>query len=227
MYLSFNVKDKDTSITDLQQHLTSIRNWCFNNSLLINPDKTKLIVFGTKQMLSRLDDFKLSLLGKELTPCDSVRDLGIYVDSQLSYDEHISKTLSSCPSRLCQINKVKHVFDQKTLKLVINALLFSRLFYCSSVWSNTAKKNVNKLQLVQNFAARIVVNKRKYDHVRNTYTYTILHLYYWLPVKDQLYFRGAVLAFKCMSGLAPGYLSDQLITRSTVSNWKTRNSQMV
>ena len=55
MYLSFNVKDKDTSITDLQQHLTSIRNWCFNNSLLINPDKTKLIVFGTKQMLSRLD----------------------------------------------------------------------------------------------------------------------------------------------------------------------------
>ena len=36
--------------TDLQQDLTSIRNWCFNNSLLINPDKTKLIVFGTKQM---------------------------------------------------------------------------------------------------------------------------------------------------------------------------------
>ena len=165
MYLSFNVKDKDTSITDLQQHLTSIRNWCFNNSFLINPDKTKLIVFGTKQMLSRLDDFKLSLLDKELTPCDSVRDLGIYVDPQLSYDEHISKTLSSCPSRFCQINKVKHVFDQKTLKLVINALVFSRLFYCSSVWSNTAKKNVNKLQLVQNFAARIVVNKRKCDHV--------------------------------------------------------------
>ena len=49
----------------------------------------------------------------------------------------------------------------------------------------------------------------------------------WLPIKDQLYFRDAVLAFKCMSGLAPGYLSDQLITRSNVSNRKTRNSQMV
>lgn len=113
MYLSFNVKDKDILITDLQQDLTSIRNWCFNNSLLINPDKTKLIVFGTKQMLSRLDDFKLSLLGKELTPCDSVRDLGVYVDSQLSYDKHVSKTVSSCVSRLCQINRVKHVFDKK------------------------------------------------------------------------------------------------------------------
>ena len=65
-------------------------------------------------MLSRLDDFKLSLPCKELTPCDSVRDLGVYVDSQLSYDEHISKTVSSCVSRLCQINRAKHVrFVQK------------------------------------------------------------------------------------------------------------------
>ena len=224
MYLSFNVKDKDISITDLQQDLASIRNWCFNNSLLINPDKTKLIVFGTKQMLSRLDDFKLSLLGKELTPCDSVRDLGVYVDSQLCYDKHVSKTVSSCVSRLCQINRVKHVFDKKTLKLVINALVFSRLFYCSSVCSNTAKKNVDKLQLVQNFAARIVANKRKHEHVT-----PILRLLNWLPVRDQLYFRDAVLAFKCMSGLAPVYLSDKLITRSTVSKREseTRNSQML
>lgn len=118
--MSFNVKDKDKSITDLQEDLISICNWCFNNSLLINPDKTKLIVFGTKQMLSRLDDFKISLLGKELTPCNPVRNLGIYVDPRLSYDEHNSKTVSSCVSRLCQINRVKYVFDQKTLKLVIN-----------------------------------------------------------------------------------------------------------
>lgn len=156
MYLFFNIKDKDTSVTDLQQDLNSIRNWGFNNSLLINPEKTKLIVFGTKQMLSRLDDFKLSLLGKEVTPCDSVRDIGIYVDSQLSYDEHILKTVSFFVSRLCQINRVKHVFDQKTLKFEINTLVFSRLFYYSSVWSSAAKKNVNKSQLVQIFAKRIV-----------------------------------------------------------------------
>ena len=93
MYLSFNVKDKDIWITDLQQDLTSIRTWCLNNSLLINPDKTKLIVFGTKQMLSRLDDFKLSLLGKELTPCDSVRDLGVCLDPQLSCDKHFKNSV--------------------------------------------------------------------------------------------------------------------------------------
>ena len=132
--------------------------------------------------------------------------------------------MSSCVSRLCQINRVKHVFDKRTLKLVINALVFSRLFYCSSVWSNTAKKNVDELQLVQNFAARIVANKRKYEHVT-----PILRSLNWLPVRDQLYFRDAVLAFKCMSGLAPVYLSVKLITRSTVSKREldTSNSQML
>ena len=110
-------------------------------------------------------------------------------------------------------------FDQRTLKLEINALVFSRLFYCSSVWSNTAKKNVNKLQ---NLAARSVANKRKYDHIT-----TILKSLNWLPVKDHLYFRDAVSAFKCMSELDPAYLSDKLTRRSTVSSRKTRNSQML
>ena len=49
----------------------------------------------------------------------------------------------------------------------------------------------------------------------------------WLPVKDHLYFRDAVLAFKCMLELAPAYLSDKLITHSAVSNRKTRNSQLL
>ena len=83
---------------------------------------------------------------------------------------------------------------------------------------------MDKLQLVQNFAARIVAKKRKYEHVT-----PILRSLNWLPVRDQLYFRDAVLDFKCMSGLAPVYLSDKLITRSTVSKQEleTRNSQML
>lgn len=81
---------------------------------------------------------------------------------------------------------------------------------------------MNKLQLVQNFAARIVADKRKYDHVK-----PLLKSLNWLPVKDHLYFRDAVLAFKCISELAPAYLGDKLTRRSTVSSRKTRNSQML
>ena len=43
--------------------------------------------------------------------------------------------------------------------------MFSKLFYCSSVWSNAADTNLLKLQGVQNFATRIICVARKFDHV--------------------------------------------------------------
>ena len=59
-----------------------------------------------------------------------------------------------------------------------------RAFYCSSVWSNTAAKNVKKLQLIQNFAARIITNTYKYDHIT-----PVLQELKWLPVDRNLVYR--------------------------------------
>ena len=70
----------------------------------------------------------------------------------LTYNEHIKKLVSSCTVKLCQINRVKDSFDKETLKLVISSLVISKLFYCSSTWSNTSSTNISKLQSVQNFA---------------------------------------------------------------------------
>ena len=80
--------------------------------------------------------------------------------------------------------------------------------------------NVNKLQKVQNFAAPIVSNTRKYDHITR-----VLKKLKWLPVKNYLYYRDATLAFKCMTGLAPNYLCNKFICRGDVSKRNTRNSQ--
>ena len=80
----------------------------------------------------------------------------MFLDLCLSYDEHIRKTFASCKNKLIQINRIKHLLDKETLLLTINSFAFSRLFYCSSVRSNTLATNVHKLQLVQNFAARII-----------------------------------------------------------------------
>jgi hypothetical protein len=69
---------------------------------------------------------------------------------------------------------------------------------------------------------RILSGARKYDHVT-----PILKDLRWLPVRQQLYYRNAILSFKCMTGSAPAYLSSQFIQRSDVSKRITRNSQML
>ena len=97
------------------------------------------------------------VLGEKIIPLLTVKDLGMTLDSSLIYDKHIVDTVSNCITELCQINRVKHIFDKHTLSLIINALVFSKMYYCSSVWSNTSKKNISKLQSVQNFAAALLL----------------------------------------------------------------------
>ena len=159
-------------------------------------------------LCSKLHDFRLSLLGKDISPIQSAKDLGVILDSNLAFDDHIKTTVSECIARLAQISRVKHCLDRTSLLTVINALVFSKLYYCSNVWANTTEKNIRKLQAVQNYACRIVSGARKYDHVTPH-----LKSLSWLPIKDQLYYRQATMAFKCISGHAPKYLTSQFITR--------------
>ena len=90
----------------INNDLVRIRNWCFQNSLLLNPKKIKLMVYGNRQMLSNLHNFRVTLLGKEIQPSSCEKDLGVIFDRNLSFNEHITKTVSSCMSILGQINRV-------------------------------------------------------------------------------------------------------------------------
>ena len=131
----------------VNQDLRNISKWCATNALLINPDKTKLVVVGSAQLIKKLPPISLSLLGKTIfTSSVLPRILGVYIDQCLTYDVHISKTASSCMNQLVHIRRIKHLLDKKTLLLLINSFVFSKLFYCSSVWGNTSKRNLHKLQ---------------------------------------------------------------------------------
>ena len=68
-----------------------------------------------------------------------------------------------------------------------------KLLYCSTVWSSTSKRNVRKLQLVQNNACRIVAGlTEKYDHVSEA-----LKSLKWLNVRNKLlFFNDLVMVFK-------------------------------
>ena len=107
-YLSFPVRDATLAADQLTEDLRNIAAWCCKNSLLINPDKTKLLVLGTPQMLMKIpDDLSITLLSKEITSSKSAKNLGVTMDCNLTYDEHVTQLTSKCIGSLCQINRVK------------------------------------------------------------------------------------------------------------------------
>ena len=81
-----------------------------------------------------------SLLGKTILPVSVAKDLGVYIDQYLTYDVHVTKTVSSYMNQLVQRGRIEHLLDKKTHLLLINSL-------------------------VQNFAARVVLGLKKFDHI--------------------------------------------------------------
>ena len=88
LYITFPVQQCASIVEDINEDLTRIRNWCFDNCLLLNASKTKLMLFGSRHMIAKIPNFNLSLLGKDLVPARIARDLGVTFDDQLTFNDH-------------------------------------------------------------------------------------------------------------------------------------------
>ena len=64
VYLSCSLENIDSCLAKVSEDLRLIASWCCTNKLLINPDKTKLILFGTKQLLSKVPDIRVPFLSQ-------------------------------------------------------------------------------------------------------------------------------------------------------------------
>ena len=157
---------------------------------------------GTQQLLRRLpNEIAIPFLGKEITPVSSAKDLGIILHNNLTSDQHIHQLTSSCMIKICQINRVKNSFDRDTLRAIIFALVLSKFYYCSTVWSNTTATKIKKLQAVQNFACRIITKIKKFEQITPA-----LREIKWLPVSDHLHYRDNVMTLKLHEGPGPHIL---------------------
>ena len=153
LLLALPSSDLKVAISDLNSDLRAVAKWCSTNSPLINPDKTKLLIVGVPQLTRSLSLPPIVLMGKNIKPAAVVKDLGVWVNTAVTFDYHISKLSSSCLYKLRRINRIKHLLDSKILIIIINALIFSRLFYCSNVWGNTSCKTFVNFNLFRTLPA--------------------------------------------------------------------------
>ena len=89
------------------------------------------------------------------------------------------------------------------LEKVIHAFISSRLDYCNSLYVGIGQSELNRLQLVQNAAARLLTETKKREHIT-----PVLSSLHWLPVRYRIDFKILLFVFKSLYGLAPEYLSD-------------------
>jgi len=108
----------------------------------------------------------------------------------------------------------------KAAETLVHALVSSRLDYCNALlYGVTDGLQYRRLQSVQNAASRLVSGLRCRDHIRPT----LLRLH-WLPVRQRVLFKIAVVVYQCLNGLAPRYLADNCQLVSDVRPRQLRSS---
>ena len=115
-FLSFTLSNMKHSLRHVEEDLHRVFEWCCRNSLIVNPGKTKTLVVGTRQLMNQLEaPVHINFMGEVLIPVVEVKDLCMFLDSYLTYDNHIQALSASCISKLRQIGRLKHNFDQQAL----------------------------------------------------------------------------------------------------------------
>ena len=107
-------------------------------------------------------------------------------------------------------------------EIAVHAFITSKLDYCNSLLYSCRKTHLKKVQYVQNTAARIVTQTRKFDHIT-----PVLYNLHWPPVSYRTVFKILLLVFKSLNNLFPSYLADRLSYQSHSRVLRSASKQLL
>lgn len=206
LYITLTRDTATAAFQVLSNCLTGIQTWMDQNKLKLNPDKTEFILFGNPKLRSDLTPLLPStILGAKISCCESVRNLGVLFDSNLTFHSHISNVTKSCFFHIRDLSRLRRCLSLSTAIALANALVSSRLDYCNALLHNITKSELLRLQRIQNALCRVLTRTSRFSHISPH-----LKALHWLPVKQRVVFKTCLLIFKSLNYGKPSYLASYL-----------------
>ena len=138
---------------------------------------------------------------------------------------HIRRLTGRCFYQLRQLRSIRRTLTTEAAKTLVHALVISRVNYCNSIFGLTSAVHLRPLQSVVNAAARLIVKRRKYDHITDSLRDDL----HWLPIHYRCYYKLCIVIYKCLHCAASLYLVDQCVpiamnsVRSDIRSATNRN----
>ena len=183
-----------------------VESYMVANKLVLNGDKTHLLVMTTPYHHKHNQDFGISLnTGAEIIqPSYSQKLLGGFITNDFKFNEHLKdnqqSAFRSLTSRVNALAKISPISSFKTRKMVANGIVISKLIYLIQWWGGCSDYLINFLQILQNRAGRLVTK-----HGRFTPNRVVLHQCGWLSVRQMVHYHSLVLVFKIKAENKPEF----------------------
>ena len=219
--LTFASKDSEELFSSLTSDLGNLKQWLDSNRLSLNVLKTKCLFTGTRRKISLLpSELHIYLDGHSIERVNSYRCLGVQVDETLSWEAHILEVVGKVAKVLAALRRLRQICPQSTLVTIYKSLILPHFDYCTAVWSSIGNGLSQKLEKLQNRAARIITGS-SWD-ARSA---PILHTLKWNSLADRRAKQLKSLMFKTVNHLVPEYLCDKFANVNTIHRHNLRGAQ--
>ena len=220
----------------IQDALTDAAKWLANNRLVINVSKSQFITIGNPKRVENLNlSFKLPIISSYgqsqishgsfdhhtiLPSCTSTKLLGVVIDTNLSFKDHINNLQTKLAPKLGLLRRLSHVLRQKVLCSLFMSIIQPHIDYCLSVWG-CSQTDIKSIQKLQNRAARIIT--KCFDY--NISSLDLVKSLGWMSVEDRCNYFTSILIYKCLHNSSSNILSNRFTRASDSHCYITRYAE--
>jgi len=205
----------------LSDNVQNVVQWCIKNDMVLNTQKSKVMLISTKQKLLHMSEENTSLsvnVENEMLPfVVNSKILGVHFDRHMTWCEHIRLTRNKIVRYLYLFKQIKKYLPLDARKLFYNSYILPHFDYCCVIWGNCSKELLDDLFKLQKCAARIILDKDIY--ARTVDMFTELK---WLKLENRIEYHRAIQMYKCQNNMCPANIKDMFIPVHNVHSYNTR-----
>jgi hypothetical protein len=219
--LFFNGKTLSEIIKTVNDELKNVFKWLNANKLSLNIKKTHFIVFSTARKRTCTDD-NLYINGKRIQRVESTKFLGILLDSNLSWSEHIQYIKCKISKGIGILCKARKKFKLETLITIYYSFIYPYLTYCIEIWGKASDRYISSIFKLQKRAIRIISSTNYMSH-----TAPLFHKHDILPLHKIYIYHVTLFMFNFDKEKLPDIFNELFIRNKDVHTYSTRQSEQL
>ena len=205
--------------TIVQEDLDNVERWCETNNMYINCSKTKYMIIGTRQRIEN-QNCQLSLMinSEMIEKSTNEKLLGVKIDPCLKWSMQVDQLCSKVSSRIYLLSRIKQYLNLESRKLFYTGYILPLIDYCCIIWGSCSKYDTERILKLQKRAIRLILDADPLSP-----SDPLFKSLQWMKIDQRIKYHKYMLLYKCLSGDAPSYLTDNFEYLSNTNPYPLRN----
>ena len=155
-FIPKNITEKTLTVANIKNCTTDLEIFFGQHFMKFNGVKTDGLISGTKEKLKEVNLNEIPVGSSMIEPSNHVKNLGVYFDKEMTMEKQIQHIQMKCYSQLRRISRIRNSLNEKATKTLVHQLVISHLDYGNALLYGITEEKMNKLQKIQNSAARLI-----------------------------------------------------------------------